>query len=170
MSVSVDAINVTEDVARILHREWVVEGELQINAFALRSNETYLSVNRTSVESYSQDIEDFISKHLDYRLSDNSAKYRQAIIPVAKIQNLSISFKNWIAKLSVEIEPRSTHYSSHAGIFTRVNGQNVKGGQQNETFSNSGQKVSYGEILLKVQLSFLQLARLETCELKPAEE
>jgi len=30
-----------ETVARILHREWIVDGELQIYAFALRKNEAY---------------------------------------------------------------------------------------------------------------------------------
>lgn len=170
MSASVSAIGEKENVARILHREWVVGDELQINAFALRSNETYLSVNRPSIESYLKDVEDFVSQHVDYRLKDAPTKYRRAIVPVAKIQNLSISFKDWIAKLSLEVEPRSTHYSSHAGVFTRVNGKNIKGGQQAETFSVNGQRVSYGEILLKVQLSLVQLAQLEVCEMMSTEK
>ncbi len=43
---SASTINGNEKVVRILHRDWVVDNELQINAFALRQNETYISVNR----------------------------------------------------------------------------------------------------------------------------
>ena len=41
-----------EKVVRILHRDWVVDGVVMINAFTLRQNETYLSVNRPAIESY----------------------------------------------------------------------------------------------------------------------
>ena len=52
-----------ETVARILHREWIVDGELQIYAFALRKNEAYISVNRLSVASFESDVLDFIIEH-----------------------------------------------------------------------------------------------------------
>ena len=35
-----------EQVARIVSHEWVIDGELQLAAFALAPRETYLSVNR----------------------------------------------------------------------------------------------------------------------------
>ena len=63
MTGSLNLIDQKEEIARILHREWVVDGRLQLNAFALRPGESYLSVNRLAVESSSSDIHDFISHH-----------------------------------------------------------------------------------------------------------
>ena len=42
-------IDDAEDVARLLHPSWVIDGVLQHYAFALRRNETYISVNRLAV-------------------------------------------------------------------------------------------------------------------------
>ena len=38
-----------ETVVRILHKEWVVDGQLQITAFGLRQGESYISVNRPAI-------------------------------------------------------------------------------------------------------------------------
>ena len=46
----------SEHVARILHREWIVDGVLQVNAFALSDGETYISVNRPVVETFAFDM------------------------------------------------------------------------------------------------------------------
>ena len=45
-----------EQVARIISHEWVIDGELQLAAFALAPRETYLSVNRPIVETYDEDV------------------------------------------------------------------------------------------------------------------
>ena len=63
---SVSAIDSEETVVRILHRDWVVDEELQITAFSLRHNETYISVNRPIIDSFGEDIADFLAKHPDY--------------------------------------------------------------------------------------------------------
>lgn len=42
---SILSVSGDEKVVRILHRDWVIDGKIQINAFALRQNETYISVN-----------------------------------------------------------------------------------------------------------------------------
>ncbi len=159
-----------EEIARILCTEWVISGKLQLNAFALRLGESYLSVNRLIVESCSSDIYDFVSHHPEYLLSNESCKCHLAIIRVPDIDNLSISYKEWVASLTVEVEPRSAHYKSHAGIFTRVNGRNLKGGQQAELLANDGQKVSYDEIALKVQLNLVRLSQLTIFELSLPQE
>ena len=170
MKDALDTIGQEEEIARILHREWVADGNLQLNAFALRPGESYLSVNRLIVESCSGDIYDFVSHHPDYLISDEFSKCHLAKIRVSDIDNQSISYKEWIACLSVEVEPRRAHYKSHAGIFTRVNGRNLKGGQQAELLANDGQKVSYDEIALKVQLNLVRLAQLTTFELSLSQE
>ena len=51
-----------------------------------------------------------------------------------------------------------------------MNGRNLKGGQQAELLANDGQKVSYDEIALKVQLNLVRLAQLTTFELSLPQE
>ena len=43
MNSTLTSISNEESVARILHRDWVVDNRLQLGAFALRKNETYIS-------------------------------------------------------------------------------------------------------------------------------
>lgn len=45
---SVRIVDDNEVIARILHKDWVVDGQLQIFAFVLRPNESYISVNSSS--------------------------------------------------------------------------------------------------------------------------
>lgn len=170
MDGTLDTIGQKEDIVRILFRDWVIDDRLQLNAFALRPGESYLSVNRLAVESSFSDIHDFVNHHPDYMIPGETGKCHLAVIRVRDIHDLSISYMEWIASLTVEVEPRSAHYKSHAGIFTRVRGRNLKRGQQLELLANNGQKVSYGEIELKVQLNLVRLAQLTTCELSLPQE
>ena len=116
---SASTINGNEKVVRILHRDWVVDNELQINAFALRQNETYISVNRPSIESYVSDVSDFVKNHASFRVSDDSQSIRLASLNVGEVRSISISLGRQTVDLSVEVEPRDSHYQSHAGIFTK---------------------------------------------------
>lgn len=45
---SVRIVGDNEVIARMLHKDWVVDGQLQIFAFVLRPNESYISVNSYS--------------------------------------------------------------------------------------------------------------------------
>ena len=49
--IAIPSIDNSETVVRILHKEWVVDGQLQITAFALRQGESYISVNRPAIDS-----------------------------------------------------------------------------------------------------------------------
>ncbi len=60
-----------EDVARIINPEWIEDGELMHEAFMLNVGETYISVNRPSINSYVDDVTDFINKHPDYMFCEN---------------------------------------------------------------------------------------------------
>ena len=51
MNADSSIIDNEEQVARILHQDWIVEGLLQVSAFALSEGETYLSVNRPSIDT-----------------------------------------------------------------------------------------------------------------------
>jgi hypothetical protein len=154
-----------ETVARILHREWIVDGELQIYAFALRKNETYISVNRPSVASFESDVLDFIIEHPVYRSESDSLSFKQAELNVCEIRNITSDLGELSIDVSVEVEPRDSHYKSHAGIFTRVEGRNIKGGQQQMLITDNGKVVSYEAIQLKVQYALLALSNLKNCQL-----
>ena len=58
----------SENVTRILRRDWFDEGKLMHVAFALRNAETYISVNRPSVSSFRKDVKDFVMSLLTMHL------------------------------------------------------------------------------------------------------
>ena len=70
-------------------------------------------------------------------------------------------FKEKVVNLTIEVEPRDTHYKSHAGIFTRFEGRNIKGGQNADIAIGEGEVVSYEDVLLKVQHQLLAISTLE---------
>ena len=158
-------IDNNETVVRILHKEWVVDGQLQITAFALRQGESYISVNRPAVDTFLSDVTDFVSKHADYKISDEgSLAYRQASLGVSAVRNIKVDLGQLSADVSVEVEPRDAHYKSHAGIFTRYDDKNIKGGQ--ETIQDQNEcLMPVRAILQKVQHQLLALSTLEKHEI-----
>lgn len=160
-----DAINLSEQIVRLLHRDWIVEGVLQATAFVLDNNETYLSVNRLSINSFQSDVAAFLSKHPMYKVIDNGNQYNCAELYVAAVCNISTQFNSQLASLSVEVEPRNAHIPSHAGIFTRINGKNIKGGDNTEYKTDDEKTISSDVILLKVRMQLLHLSELKTCAL-----
>ena len=128
--IAIPSVDNNETVVRILHKDWVVDGQLQITAFALRQGESYISVNRPAIDAFQSDVSDFLSKHSDYKVSDEgSLTYRQAGLDVFSVRNIKVELGQLSADVSVEVEPRDTHYKSHAGIFTRYDDKNIKGEQ-----------------------------------------
>ena len=154
-------VDSNEQVVRLIHRMWIVEGELQLNAFTLNDGETYLSVNRPAVDSYLRDVKDFLTKHIQYTSPENNGIYRRAVLAVNDIQDLSVSLEKENASLSVEVEPRDSHYKSHAGIFTRIDGKNIKGGSTQSFTTTANQVVSADAILQKVRMHLLRLSKVE---------
>ena len=154
-----------ETVVRILHKEWVVDGQLQITAFALRQGESYISVNRPAIDTFLSDVSDFVSKHADYKVSDKgSLTYRQASLSVSAVRNIKVELGQQSADVSVEVEPRDAHYKSHAGIFTRYDEKNIKGGQESIQDKNDC-LMPVRAILQKVQHQLLALSTLEQHEI-----
>ena len=149
--ITTSSIDNDETVVRILHREWVVDGQLQITAFALRQGESYVS--------------DFVSKHTDYKVSDEgSLTYRQAGLNVSAVRNIRVELGQLSADVTVQVEPRVAHYKSHAGIFTRYDEKNIKGGQEN-ILANNDCLMPVRAILQKVQHQLLALSTLEKHEI-----
>ena len=57
------------------------------------------------------------------------------------------------------------HYKSHAGIFTRLAGENIKGGQSKEMSIDENTTLPIAAIFLKVQHRLLSLVSLEQQEI-----
>lgn len=163
-------IDSEETIIRLLHQEWFVEGRLQQTAFRLANGETYLSVNRPAVSSYEADVVAFIKTHPQYKTAPRTTTYRRANLNVGDVRNLDLSMEEESLNISVEVEPRSMHKKSHAGIFARLDNKNIKGGQDFIPVVDGKEPVSAEKVLMKMRWSLLQLSQLETCELKSTEE
>ena len=156
----------TEDVARILHRNWVVDGILQHYAFALRCNETYISVNRPAISTYDADVSSFVTKHPDFYANETQSEYMCTLVNVGDIRKTKVTFEDFTLNIDVEVEPRDVHVKSHAGIFSRHAGKNIKNGEILK-FDDLREEVSSDEILLEVRSLLIEHARLERRKLKP---
>ncbi|MBQ4406063.1 MAG: hypothetical protein II852_03535 [Bacteroidales bacterium] len=158
-----NVVSSDENIARIIRNEWISDGELLITAFALAPKETYLSVNRPSVESYQNDVREFISKHPDYQ-SNNNTTYNRALMNVGDVRNIDIQFNGKKLNVDVEVEPRDSHTKSHAGIFVRTEKQNVIHGR--ELFGESVPAgISADDILHEVRWALYDIAELQKCKL-----
>jgi len=153
-----------EQVARLVSKAWMDEGILLNAAFALAPHETYLSVNRLSVESYNKDIKTFIKNHSDYQIADKSDLYRRALLVVGQINRIEVMNGDEILDVRVEVEPRDSHTKSHAGIFVRSKGQNIVHGR--EPLSGTlPAGVSSDAVLQEVRWQLLDIAELQICKL-----
>lgn len=162
MNSALDIVQDSEKVARLIDNEWVVNGKLQLSAFALRPKETYISVNRLSIPSFNEDVRSFVSQHPSFLLANNS--YQRALMFVTDIRHIVIEIEGEILGVDVEVEARSKNVMSHAGIFVRYGGQNVK--NDNRIIIQKQQiGVSSDDILLDVRMSLLRIATLESCNL-----
>ena len=152
-----------EVVMRLLSRYWVANGEILHVAFTLREKETYISVNRPSIASYNTDITTFLNNHTDFYSDKEKREYLRAALNVSDIRNVRIAVDNMLLNTEVEVEPRNQYQKSHAGIFTRVSGKNLKVGDL--LFDSTLKKgISADVILLDVRSRLLDIARLETTE------
>lgn len=154
-------ISDSESVVRILHPEWIEDGVLLHEAFMQDMGETYLSVNRSVVESFNEDVANFLSKHDDYTFNGNS--YKRATLNVGDIRSIAVALDGIAAKIDVEVEPRDSHTKSHAGIFTRFQNKNIKRGQT-LTGGTLAEGVSADTILLEVRMDLVDISSIEECQ------
>ena len=159
-------IDSKESIARLLNQEWIVSGVLQQTAFQLRPGETYLSVNRPSIESYDSDVAEFIKEHPNFQTVQGNNTYCCALMNVGEVRSMDLSFKGNTLKVGIEVEPRTSHIKSHAGIFARYNGKNIKGGQNFLVDDRGNEPISAPAILQKMRWQLLQLSHVEVCEIK----
>lgn len=136
-----------ENVARaIFSPRMIIDGELQPEAFCLRAhlNEDYLSVMRTCVASWLDDIK-LIPQ------SKNRQLYGYAEMNVGEIR--SIQLKNVTYDVA---EVLSENVKSHAGIFIQVNGESLVGGKKFESIQDSEEQ---DFLLLAIQRELVDLAQ-----------
>ncbi len=165
-----NVIDYREDVARLLSKEWLVDGEVSVDAFALAPKETYLSVNRPSVPTFEADVRKFLSNHREYLLAENNEMFfSAAVMNVGDIRGISVEVDGSPMDLDVEIEVRDAHTKSHAGIFVRSHGENIVRGRS--VMSASVPKgVSSDDILMEVQWCLKDIAQQATFELSLLQE
>lgn len=152
-----------EKIARIVSKEWIVDGELQQTAFVLKPRETYLSVNRLSVHSYAEDVANFVSNHPKFLFEENS--YQRALLSVSAVRAIDV-FDEAGEKLdiNVEVEAREAHVKSHAGIFVRSDSTNIIPERMlpDEMISKD---VSVNTVLQDIRWGLLELAELQECKI-----
>lgn len=153
----------SEEVARILSKEWFVKDVLVHTAFMLNHGEAYLSVNRLAIESFESDVKDFVCVHEQYSFDGCC---RLARLNVGSVRAIEVKVGDTEMKIDVEVEPRSIHTKSHAGIFTRFQNQNIKRGQMLK-FGPVSEEVSADTILLEVRSQLLALSKVESHRLLP---
>lgn len=152
----------SENVARILSKEWFVRGKLNSIAFTLDLGETYLSVNRTAIESFKTDVENFVSSHQAY--SFGGGDYKLSLLNVGEIRAIDVNVGDTNMNIDVEVEPRNTHTKSHAGIFTRFQNKNIKRGQLIKAVATA-EEISTDSILLEVRSELLRMSTIEVCKM-----
>ena len=162
MSDTLNMVADTEDVARILRRNWVFDGILQHYAFDMRRNETYISVNRPAVSSYVDDVRKFVESHPDFCFDSDEPAYMRALINVESIRKSELFIGDIKLNIDVEVEPRDVFTKSHAGIFTRYEGKNIKTNEKMK-IEPIEDEVSSDAILLEVRSRLLDISKLETC-------
>lgn len=158
MNGTLTSISNEETVARILHRNWVIDNRLQLGAFALRKNETYISVNRPLIESFESDVLSFVETHPDYQYGKGA--YRCAMLDVKDIREIKVILEGKTLNVDVEVESRSVHTASHAGIFTRIGNTNIKkGGTVPKDSLPLG--LSADDVLMEVGWSLIEISTIK---------
>ena len=155
-----NSISNSENVARILKKDWLDDGKLLHVAFALRNGETYISVNRLSSKTFENDVKGFVSTHPGFAFGEDAQEYYRADLNVGEVRDIHVVLDGKSIGIDVDVEPRETHIKSHAGIFTRYNNMNLKPGV---SVGSDVDKTTYAadDILLKVRLQLLCKAQCQ---------
>ncbi len=126
-----------------------MQGMISKNAFALRHHEDYISVNRTSVASWQQDI-DAIPQN------NNRVLCGYGQMNVGRIQAQGFTMDGE----SVEFQVYARHSSedkSHAGISSYLSGQKLIG-DKNTIYKHIPNNVSADRLSLLIRIKLAKLA------------
>lgn len=146
-------IEPSENAARILKSIWVCDGIISSAAFNLRPHihETYISVLRETVDSFSKDA---------LKVS------KERPVSFASI-NAGDLYCHHVEEIDDEVvfevnEIDNAILKSHAGIFVTINNQKVVGGEPFESLELKRGK-SVDDVLLTIRKS---LAKFASCRIK----
>ena len=117
-------VDVKENVARVLKPIWVCDGIVSSAAFSLRPHihETYISVLREAVDSFSDDA---------LKVSKN-IPISYASMNVGKLGHYKVEGIDDEVAFEVT-ETDNASLKSHAGIFISINNQRLVGGEPFES-------------------------------------
>ena len=118
-SASLTIIEDKEDVARLLFSPiFICDGILSQKAFTLETGETYISVLRPAISSFTKDIDGIIH--------EGSTLYGYALLNVGEIRKVNLASTPTI---KFDVLPRNAgKRKSHAGIYTSIEDKRIKGG------------------------------------------
>lgn len=149
-------LDIKENVARLLKPIWVCNGVVSSAAFSLRPHihETYISVLRETVDSFSDDAQ---------KVSKNSsityASMNVGELGCHKVEGIE-------DKVAFDVtETDNASLKSHAGIFISINNQMLVGGEPFESIELKRGK-SADDVLLIIRKSLARFAsnRVKTIE------
>ena len=147
----------TEDVARAIFSPQMIgpDGELLMSAFALRvfrdgTSEDYISVNRTSIESWLDDIRQIPQRK-------NRKLYGYAELNVGHVHSIDLQLNGQNIEFHIfDCSKGST--PSHAGIFVSVAG-NVLTGGVNPILSKLVPNQPESFVMMAIQEELLSIAK-----------
>lgn len=165
MTTSEISVDDKEFITRSLNKEWIEDGLIGVTAFNWKERETYLSVNRESIETYTADLTSFVKSHPDYAYDvDGKHEVRVAEMSVEKVNKISFEegSNQLIVKVSVYI--RDKNCKSHAGIFAKSNGKNL-----NKNLSSLIEPIELGvsadSVLLELRTKLRDISTLKEVQL-----
>lgn len=150
-------IDDAEDVARAIFSPQMIgpDGELLLSAFALRvfkdgTTEDYVSVSRTSIESWLKDIRQIPQRR-------NRQLYGYAELNVGQIHHIELQLNGHDVVFNVfDCSEGST--PSHAGIFINIEGNVLKGGS-NSVLSALIPNQPESFVMMSIQEELLSIAK-----------
>lgn len=113
------------------------------------------------------DVRGFLFIHPDYLVEKDM--YSCALLNVGDIRHIEVKVDGEVVGVDVEVEPRAKHLKSHAGIFTRYGGKNIKTGQV-INIEKQQKGVPSDDILLDIRLSLLDISSVENFILPESKE
>ena len=139
-----------EDIVRVLFPNKVLDGRVLGGAFVLRSlrQETHMSVFRIAGKTFVDDISKL----------DAGRNLYCCVLNVSQVRSIKIVQNKNYLNCDV-IETGDITVTSHAGIFTTINGQQLIGGHESEIILYDNEGTSMDALVLAMQHRLATIAQ-----------
>ncbi|MBQ3691512.1 MAG: hypothetical protein II937_16815 [Bacteroidales bacterium] len=140
-----------EDVVRAIFSPLMIDenGNLSRAAFSLRHNEDYISVCRTSVPTWLEDVHSIPE-------NENRKLFGYCVLNVFSVRSLGFYYRNYNVCFEV-CEKHTPKNKSHAGIFVLLNNQVLKGDRKT-ILKNIPEDVPSDALSMRYQRRLLDIA------------